>query len=286
MWRVTRRRPENRVLQPGCQAGTNVQESRGEAASIIAPRETSRNAPGPDAARGCVPGNLAGEPMARQLNGTADIRVVVCGEHPGVIPPANTNGGPSVRVVGTCRSGQEGLSEVTALNPDIVLVSWHLPDMGCLAFLKQLQKKPHVRTVVLAEHARAQDLTDAVALGAAGALHLPLQPGILLKCLRGVVRGEYWFRRNLTRMLIDTLPKRAASPYAATQLDTLPLTSRETDVTRGVTRGKTNREIARELKISEHTVKQHLKQVFDKLRVSSRVELVLRIAGSRNLSPQ
>lgn len=187
-----------------------------------------------------------------------------------------------IEVAGTARTARETLQSVRELSPDVLLLSWNLQDTDILFLLRQLRKRHETRTVLLiAGEASAEDLTGAVSLGAAGALNEDVDPDTLVRCIRAVVDGEYWFQRDLTRSLLDSISEsESGAELPATELRDPRLTPRETDVIRALARGQTNREIASALGMSEHTVKQHLKSVFGKLGVSSRVELVLRMTQS------
>jgi two-component system nitrate/nitrite response regulator NarL len=185
---------------------------------------------------------------------------------------------PSVELIGVCQTARDALRSVRDLWPDVLLVDWDLPDSDAFFLLKQL-KQQDIRTVLLIRGVGRPELTEAVSLGAAGALDRAVDPQIMVRCLHAVLDGEFWFQRDLTRALLASMPEQAEERGHPREAGSR-LTPRERDVMRGVARGKTNREIAEELKVSEYTVKQHLKQVFGKLRVSSRVELVLRIARS------
>jgi two-component system nitrate/nitrite response regulator NarL len=177
-----------------------------------------------------------------------------------------------------CQMARETLECVRELAPDVLLLDWELPDTDILFLLRQLRRRQETHTVLLVDGVRSEDLTDAASLGASAALDRNVDAGVVVRCVHSVVEGEYWFQRGLTRALLDAVPDAPKAGRAGMANAGGRLTPRETDVMQAVARGKTNREIAGELKLSEHTVKQHLKQVFGKLDVSSRVELVLRIA--------
>jgi len=185
----------------------------------------------------------------------------------------------SIEIVGVLENAREVLQGARERDPHVLVLSWDLPDIEPLFLLRQLRRLPQLRTVLLIGDVEPEVLTSAVSLGAAAALDSAVGPEVLSRCIRSVVDGEYWFGRDLTRTFVESIAdgQSRPSPVADTYSR---LTPRETDVMQAAARGKTNREIARELKLSEHTVKQHLKQVFGKLEVSSRVELVLRVARS------
>lgn len=186
---------------------------------------------------------------------------------------------PGIEIAGTSRTGRETIQCVRELGPDVLLLNWDLPDSDILFLLRQLRKRHETRTVLLIGDVSFEDLIGAVSLGAAGALDQAVDPETLARCIRAVVEGEYWFQRGLTRSLLDSISRPVVEAAPAESPDPR-LTPRETDVMRALARGQTNREIASSLGMSEHTVKQHLKSVFGKLGVSSRVELVLRVTQS------
>ena len=216
------------------------------------------------------------------MTGPDKTRVLLAIEDPDVSHPMARALGdePSIEVVGVRKTAGDAVRVVRSLKPDVAVLSSELPDMDVLALLKQLSKRRATHTILLVSDVANEDLTQAVLLGAAGALDRGVSARVLVKCIQSVVDGEYWFPRELTRALVESM-REGSGPKRARVVDlTERLTPRETDVMQAAARGKTNREIAEELRMSEHTVKQHLKQVFGKLHVSSRVELVLRVARS------
>jgi two-component system response regulator DevR len=185
-----------------------------------------------------------------------------------------------VRVVGTHSSGGETLSSVEALDPDILLLDVGLADMTGLDVIEQLNDRTKARTIVLTEDTEPEVLTRAALLGASGAIEKKAELPLLLKCMRSVMTGDFWFDRKLTPALLDCLDS-FEDRRTSTGRCSERLTEREREVFEAVAHGMSNREIALKLHLSEHTVKQHLKRIFEKLGVSSRVELVLLVAKSR-----
>jgi DNA-binding NarL/FixJ family response regulator len=101
---------------------------------------------------------------------------------------------------------------------------------------------------------------------------------LLPKCIECVHSGQVWANSSELHFLLEALSKPSLAHFR--HFGDSPLSARETDVVRCVAEGMTNREIARRLKLTEHTVKNYLFRIFDKLGVSSRVEVVLYALGS------
>ena len=93
----------------------------------------------------------------------------------------------------------------------------------------------------------------------------------LYKCLKSVVAGEYWVGHNCVNDILQTLSSRQReTPTPASQL-----TPRELQIIAAIVGGASNKEISQDLSLSEQTVKNHLSHIFDKVGVSSRLELAL-----------
>ena len=185
-----------------------------------------------------------------------------------------------VRVLASHAGGGDTLRSVRTLDPDVLLLDLGLTDMSGLDVIEQLHGDTRARAIVLTEDTDKHVLTQAVLRGASGAIEKEAPLPLLLKCMRSVVTGDLWFGRDLTPALLeylDSFEERRASVGRCPER----LTQREREVFQTVANGMSNREIALKLRLSEHTVKQHLKRIFEKLGVSSRVELVLLVARSR-----
>lgn len=186
-----------------------------------------------------------------------------------------TIGGRSdLRLVATCESSQDTWQYLRRHSVDVLLLDWWLPDTGAMSFLRRVSPGPDLNVILLTDERNPSILAQALILGARGAISRGVSGETILRCTQAVLKGELWFSRKVTRALRDQI---ATDQGPGCQYRTLEecLTAREADVVRLVGRGLTNMEIARELGISHQTVRHHLKSVFSKAHVASRLELAL-----------
>jgi two-component system nitrate/nitrite response regulator NarL len=169
------------------------------------------------------------------------------------------------------------LGAVGKESPDVVLLSSGLEDSPMLGFqlARQLRTAyPKIRTVVLLDASGREAVVQAFRAGARGVFSRTESLSNLAKCIRSAYAGQVWANSRELGYLLQALSE--SMPVRWGEGEGFPLLSkREQDVVYCVADGLSNREIARRLNLTEHTVKNYLFRVFDKLGVSSRVEVVL-----------
>jgi DNA-binding NarL/FixJ family response regulator len=176
------------------------------------------------------------------------------------------------------------LHAVKENNADIALISADLEDgpMSGLASLRRVREEnPKLRIVVLLNRSRAELVVDALRCGARGIFsRAQFTSASLLRCVQRVYDGEIWLNNEEKHYLFSALnfmhQPRLVDSHGANLLS-----NREEEVIRMVAEGRGNREIATRLKLSEHTVKNYLFRIFDKLGISNRVELMLYAMNER-----
>ena len=172
-------------------------------------------------------------------------------------------------VVGEAVSGTEGYELVAALHPDIVLLDLDMKDMNGIETLKKIKAADlDSRVIVLTVSDSEEDVVGALRAGAEGYLLKDMEPEDLLANLKMAAQGHVVLSDRLIAMLAHAL--RTDIRTAASERTYL--TAREQAILARIAQGKSNKLIARDLAISEGTVKVHVKHMLKKLNLRSRVE--------------
>jgi len=172
--------------------------------------------------------------------------------------------------VARCKDGEEAQRAVRAHRPDILLLDVRMPGKDGLAVLRELKaEKVPTRVILLVGELSDDELLEATRLGASVVLK-EMAPRLLIQCMRKVHAGEPWIERTSAARLFERLLRREAGAREIAEL----LTPREIEVVRMVVGGRRNKVIADGLHISEGTVKTHLHNMFEKLQLESRTELI------------
>ena len=206
------------------------------------------------------------------------IRIVIADDHPifrdGLRKLLEEE--PGLEVVGEAADGAEAVELARRLKPDVLLLDLAMPRRPGLEALRDLKEGPEgLRTIVLTASIEKRQIIEALQLGASGVVLKESATQLLLKSIRAVVGGELWIGRGSVQDLVQYLRAADNAPPRDAPAPGFGLTPRELDIVETIVAGYSNREIARHLSISEDTVKNHLSNVFDKLGVSSRLELAL-----------
>ena len=176
---------------------------------------------------------------------------------------------PGFAVLGEAASGEAAIDAVREACPDIVLIDLQMPGIGGVEAIRRIRAMPAPPPVlVLTTYDTDAQILSAIEAGAAGYLLKDTPRDALFDAVRSVVAGGSPLAPTVAARLLQRLPQAGGRRGAE------PLTSRELDVLRLVGRGASNREIARDLRIGEATVKSHLLHVFEKLGVADRTSAV------------
>ena len=180
------------------------------------------------------------------------------------------------RVIGEACDGVEAVSLVHQLKQEILLLDLAMPRRPGLEALRELSTQSlSARVILLTAAVEKEQIVEALQLGARGVVLKDSATQILLKAIHAVMNGEYWVGRESVSNLVQYLRALVDSSTAASRQKRYGLTPRELDIISAVVAGYANKEIAEHFKISEDTVKHHLSNIFDKLGVSTRLELAL-----------
>lgn len=200
------------------------------------------------------------------------IRVLVVDDHilfrEGVVRRLESQ--PDLIVVGETGSMRGAIVMARDLRPDVILMDIGLPDgTGLEATVAIMADIPTTHIIFLTVHDDDGALFAAIRAGAMGYLSKDVGPAELFSKLRGVVRGEAAMSPVLARRILEEFSRLPAPPQAKLP-DATRLTAREIEIVRALARGATNLDIAKQLVISENTVRTHVQNVLAKLRLHSR----------------
>ena len=172
-------------------------------------------------------------------------------------------------LAGTAINGVQALSEVERLSPDILLVDLEMPELGGMDVIRKLQAQTkHPKIVILTAAIDDSSLMEARALKVHGMVLKNSDPAYLLDCLEAVSGGRSWIDPEL-----QARAERLAEMFRGERVALAP---RERQLIRYIRRGLRNREIAKELGVTEGTVKVYLHAIFEKLGIKNRTELAIR----------
>ena len=173
-------------------------------------------------------------------------------------------------VVSRCSTGDEALSALRRLRPDVAVVDIRMPGINGIELLRNVYEESlPTRVVLLTAEISDESILEAVRLGVAGIVLKEMAPRVMLQSVRAVAAGEKWLDDGAMRRALDKMLRREAGLADAVRV----LTPRELEVVKMVATGMRNKQIADRLHITEGTVKIHLHSIYQKLGVSGRVEL-------------
>ena len=184
---------------------------------------------------------------------------------------------PDFEVVAEAGDGVEGVKRAKELKPDVVLLDLNLPGLSGLETLQLLtQDLPSCAVIILTVSEEADELGQALRDGARGYLVKNIDADVLTSAIRRAAAGESVIAESMTAKLVDQF--RGQASLAATppgHAERHRLTARETQIVQCLARGASNKVIARELDVSESTVKIHVQNVLKKLNLTSRVQVAV-----------
>ena len=177
----------------------------------------------------------------------------------------------NIDVVGSLGDGHEGIRLAQELKPDIVLLDMRMPNITGLEVLKQLQQVSFDAPIAMLTTSNDErDLVEALRNGAKGYLLKDMDPDDVVAALREIVKGETVVAPNLTQILARVVKGEPILESEPSPID--DLTPREAEILSLLAEGQSNKVIARNLGISDGTVKLHVKAILRKLNIHSRVE--------------
>lgn len=179
-----------------------------------------------------------------------------------------------IAVVGEASDGAAAVALALRLAPDVVLMDLVMPQVDGIAATRQIKaQQPAVKVIALTSFAEDDKVFPAIQAGASSYLLKDVTPDDLVEAIRAVYRGEARLHPDIARKLMEQV---AQQPLLRPPTPALAdLTEREREVMRLVAQGRSNQEIARELVISDKTVKSHVSNILSKLDLADRTQLAI-----------
>ena len=190
---------------------------------------------------------------------------------------------PQIEVVGEAGTGHEALAQVASTNPDVVLLDLRMPELDGLEVCCRLKAQaPSPAVLFLTSFADDQTILAAIEVGADGYLLKSLAGQNIPASVLTVAAGGTAMDPAMTRQILNAVRKTKSGELRPEQADLIhSLTPQETRVLEQLASGRSNKQIAQELRLSEGTVRNYLSAVFAKLKVESRVAAALIYTASR-----
>lgn len=202
---------------------------------------------------------------------TDTIKILIADDHP-ILRKTLSNflsQEAEVQIVGGVGSTDKLIEETRLLQPDVLLLDANMPGPGAVKTVEALQNHhPEVRVLVLSASKKRSQVLSLLKAGVSGYVLKEDNPDELIQAIRAVAAGEEWFSPSIANVLVDSLRHKEKVAH-------VDLTKREKDVLRLMVTGVGNEEIADQLFIATSTVKNHVRNIFRKLDVNTRVEAVV-----------
>jgi len=179
---------------------------------------------------------------------------------------------PEMEVVGAAHDGQSGVELCVRERPDVVLMDISMPVMDGVTATRQLRERlPEARVLILTVHADDVHVFRGIKAGASGYLLKDCTPDDLSRAIRTVQAGDTIMAPEIARKMLLAFEEAGEKE----EPEAPKLTDREMQIITSLSRGRANKEIARDLSISEKTVRNHISNIYKKLHVYDRTQAVL-----------
>jgi DNA-binding NarL/FixJ family response regulator len=177
-----------------------------------------------------------------------------------------------IEIVGEAANGEEALTLVGKLQPDVVLMDLVMPVMDGIEATKKIKELfPHIKILILTSFADQDHVIPAIRAGASGYQLKDIEPDQLVEAIKSVYRGESQLHPKVTSHVMTHLSQGEKKEEKLLE----ELTKREKEVLAEIAKGKSNKEIAASLMITEKTVKTHVSNILAKLNLADRTQAAL-----------
>ena len=179
-----------------------------------------------------------------------------------------------ITVVALASNGDEAVKLAREYKPDVILMDINMPGTNGIQAIKELKQDKHTcKVIVLTIHQDREYLFKTIQMGAEGYVLKDAEPSVLVEAIRSVFGGQSYIQSNMTKELVKEFNR--VTLHEKDRNEENSLTAREVEVLELIAEGMINKEIAKQLYISEKTVKNHVSNIFKKLNVSDRTQAAI-----------
>lgn len=179
---------------------------------------------------------------------------------------------PDIEIAGEAENGRRAVELVPSLRPDVVMMDIKMPEMDGIAATKEIcQLGLGTKVIALTSFLEDKNVIPAIQAGATSFLLKDVMPNELIETIRLAYRGEARLHPSVAQRLMEEVTARPA----VVQSNLPEITDRELDVIKLIAKGKSNRDIAEDLVLSEKTVKTHVSNLLGKLELNDRTQLAI-----------
>ncbi|SDM22335.1 response regulator transcription factor [Bacillus sp. OK048] len=176
-----------------------------------------------------------------------------------------------IEIIGEAGNGKEAVDQARKLKPDLILMDLVMPEMDGIQATKIIKSElPEIKIMMLTSFSDQDHVIPALEAGASGYQLKDIEPDELIKCIKKIMAGENQLHPKATSHLLANLSNKKEDRNLLSEL-----TKRELDVLKEIAKGKSNKEIASALFISEKTVKTHVSNLLSKLELADRTQAAL-----------
>ncbi|KAF0822046.1 response regulator [Cytobacillus firmus] len=179
---------------------------------------------------------------------------------------------PEIEIIGEAKNGLEAVEMLQKSQPDVILMDLDMPVMNGIEATRQIKLKyPEVKIMILTSFSDQDHVIPAIEAGASGYQLKDIEPDILVQAIVQLMKGENQLHPKATSHLLTHLTNKNSTERQPIE----ELTKRELEVLREIAKGKSNKEIASSLFITEKTVKTHVSNLLSKLELADRTQAAL-----------
>lgn len=191
------------------------------------------------------------------------------------------DGSEGFKCISTHSSCESLLNRLTQENPDVILMDIQLPGISGIEGVRRIKReRPDIHVIMLTVYEDNQRILDAIAAGASGYVAKRTSPAKLLDSIRDVYNGGASISATIARRVMDLLSQYTAAEKLPAEPE-VQLSEREQDILSRIVRGHMYDQIADELHITVHTVKYHVRKIYDKFQAGSKSELIAKAVRQR-----